>query len=165
MTHDTFTEDGLRDADGFILRHGADVTPDAMPDPVRDPTPVELAAEIVAAYVAHNSLPVADLPDLLRSVHGALTGLGRPVEAVPAMPLVPAASIRKSIHEDYLVCLEDGKRFKSLKRHLAQLGMTPVEYRAKWGLPGNYPMVAPAYAKARSALAKEIGLGQKRRVG
>ena len=129
-----------------------------------DVTLTELTAEIAAAYVAHNACPVADLPSLLRAIHGALAGLGRPAAAsAPAKPLVPAVPIKHSVTEDYIVCLDDGRKLKSMKRHLAQLGMTPAAYRAKWGLPPDYPMTCSNYAKARSALAKEIGLGQKRR--
>ena len=124
---------------------------------------VSLSAEIVAAYVSHNSVTPGGLPALIESVHGALTNLGA-VEAAPKPePLVPAVSIRRSITPDYLVCLDDGKQFKSLRRHLGSLGMTPEQYRAKWKLPANYPMVAPNYAAARSALAKKIGLGQIRK--
>jgi predicted transcriptional regulator len=123
---------------------------------------VSLAADIVAAYVVHNSVPRTDLPALIQTVHAALTRLG----AVTAIPepeaLVPAVTVRKSITPDYLVCLDDGKKFKSLKRHLSTLGLTPDKYRTKWGLPESYPMVAPNYAATRSALAKKIGLGQPR---
>ena len=121
---------------------------------------VSLSAEIVAAYVTHNSVTVSGLPALIKSVHLALTNLGA-VEAAPKPePLVPAVSIRKSVTPEYLVCLDDGKKFKSLRRHLGSLGMTPDQYRTKWGLPASYPMVAPAYAAKRSELAKAIGLGQ-----
>ena len=121
---------------------------------------VSLSAEIVAAYVTHNSVTPSGLPALLESVHAALTNLGA-VEAAPKPePLVPAVSIRKSVTPEYLVCLDDGKKFKSLRRHLGSLGMTPDQYRTKWGLPASYPMVAPAYAAKRSELAKAIGLGQ-----
>jgi predicted transcriptional regulator len=124
---------------------------------------ISLSAEVVAAYVSHNSLTPGGLPALIESVHGALTNLGA-VEAVPeSKPLVPAVSIRRSITPEYLICLDDGKKFKSLKRHLASHGMTPDQYRQKWGLPHSYPMVAPNYAAARSALAKKLGLGQLRK--
>jgi predicted transcriptional regulator len=127
------------------------------------PTPsdkVSLSAEIVAAYVSHNSVTPGGLPALIESVHSALTNLGA-VAAVPKPePLVPAVSIRKSITPDYLICLDDGKKFKSLKRHIGSLGMTPELYRRKWGLPPGYPMVAPNYAAKRSELARAIGLGQ-----
>ncbi len=122
-----------------------------------------MTTELVAAYVAKNSVPVGELPALIRSVHQSLSGLGAPpaVEA-PAAPLVPAVPIRKSVTDDYIVSLEDGRKFKSLKRYLATShGMTPAEYRAKWGLPPDYPMVAPAYAAKRSELARSVGLGRK----
>jgi predicted transcriptional regulator len=122
---------------------------------------VSLSAEIVAAYVSHNSVTPGGLPALIESIHGALTSL-RAVAAVPKPePLVPAVSIRRSINPDYLICLEDGKKFKSLRRHLKSHGLTPEQYRQKWGLPQSYPMVAPNYAAARSALAKKLGLGRK----
>ena len=125
------------------------------------PDRVGLAADIVEAYVTHNSVRSADLAALITSVHTALTNLGA-VNTVPQPEpdLVPAVSVKKSITPDFLICLDDGKRFKSLKRHLASLGMTPDQYRKKWGLPENYPMVAPAYAASRSALAKKFGLGR-----
>ena len=126
---------------------------------------IELAAEIVAAFVANNSLPIAELPALIQSTHAALERLASgPVDTAPQVEKKePAVSIRKSITPDFLVCLDDGKKFKSLRRHLATLGMTPDQYRAKWGLPSDYPMVAPNYAAARSQLAKQSGLGQLRK--
>jgi len=126
---------------------------------------IELAAEIVAAFVANNSLPIGELPALIHSVHAALAGFagGSASLAPPVEKKEPAVSIRKSITPDYLVCLDDGKKFKSLRRHLATLGLTPDEYRAKWGLPADYPMVAPNYAAQRSELAKRSGLGQLRK--
>jgi len=126
---------------------------------------IELAAEIVAAFVANNSLPISELPALIHSVHAALTGVvsGSAGAAPPVEKKEPAVSIRKSITPDYLVCLDDGKKFKSLRRHLATLGLTPDEYRAKWGLAADYPMVAPNYAAQRSELAKRSGLGQLRK--
>ncbi len=127
---------------------------------------IALAAEVVAAFVGHNSLPVAELPALITSVHTALvkisTGATAPAAAEPEA-VTPAVPIRKSISPDYLICLDDGRKFKSLKRHLASLGMTPDQYRTKWNLPSDYPMVASNYAATRSALAKKIGLGQSRR--
>ena len=124
---------------------------------------VSLAADIVSAYVSRNSVTPGGLPALIESVHGALSKLGT-VEAVPqAEPLVPVVSIRKSITPGFLICLDDGKKFKSLRRHLGSLGMTPEQYRIKWNLPKDYPMVAPEYAATRSALAKSIGLGQLRK--
>ena len=125
---------------------------------------VALATELVAAYVSNNSVPVAELPNLIGSVHASLAKLATPAEEPPKAPAAPPVPIRKSITDDYLICLEDGKHFKSLKRHLQTVyGMTPEQYREKWSLPRDYPMVAPAYAKARSALAKEMGLGASRR--
>ena len=126
---------------------------------------IELAAEVVAAYVSNNSVPKGELAGLIDSVHAALAGAAgasrQTVEA--AAPPTPAVSIKKSVTPDYLICLEDGGRFKSLKRHLqSHYGMTPEAYRAKWKLPADYPMVAPAYAAKRSALAKSMGLGRKR---
>jgi predicted transcriptional regulator len=124
---------------------------------------VSLSAEIVAAYVAHNSITPGGLPALIESIHLALTNLGAVNAAPEPEPLVPAVSIRKSITPEYLICLDDGKRFKSLRRHLKSHGMTPEQYRQKWGLPPSYPMVASNYAATRSALAKKIGLGQLRK--
>ncbi len=126
---------------------------------------IELTASIVSAFVANNSVPAMDLPGLIASTHAAILGLGGNVAAVvEPEKLVPAVSVKKSITPDFLICLEDGKKFKSLKRHLrTAYSMSPEEYRAKWGLPNDYPMVAPAYAEARSNLAKKMGLGQQRR--
>lgn len=123
---------------------------------------LDLTAEIVSAYIANNRLPVAELAVLIASTHAALRGLGKAPETPAAPPLVPAVPIKKSVTPEAIICLEDGKSFKSLKRHLSsKYDMTPDEYRAKWGLPADYPMVAPNYAEARSALAKSIGLGRK----
>jgi predicted transcriptional regulator len=122
---------------------------------------IEMTGDIVSAYVGNNSVPAAELPDLIRSIHNALSGISSRQVEPPVAAQTPAVSIRKSINPDFLICLEDGRRFKSLKRHLrAKYDMSPEAYRAKWGLPGDYPMVAPNYAAARSALAKSIGLGQ-----
>jgi predicted transcriptional regulator len=127
------------------------------------PDKVSLSADIVAAYVSRNSVTPSGLPALIESVHSALTSLGA-VEAVPeAEVLVPAVPIRKSITPGFLICLDDGKKFKSLRRHLGSLGMTPEQYRIKWNLPKDYPMTAPDYAAKRSVLAKSIGLGQRRK--
>jgi len=124
-----------------------------------------LTADIVAAHVSNNIVAVADLPDLIGRVHVALSGLGAKVEA-PVEEQKPAVSIRSSVKPDYIVCLEDGKKLKMMRRHLmTHYGMTPDDYRAKWGLPKDYPMVAPDYAEKRRALAKEIGLGTKGRGG
>lgn len=123
---------------------------------------IALTASIVAAYVTRNNVPAADLPRLIASTHAALAGLAGPPAPVMAEPLVPAVPIRRSVTPDAIICLEDGRAFKSLKRHLsASYGMTPDQYRAKWNLPVDYPMVAPNYAEARSALAKSMGLGRK----
>ncbi|MGJ8570649.1 MAG: MucR family transcriptional regulator [Hoeflea sp.] len=124
---------------------------------------IELTAEIVAAYVSNNSVAANDLPNVISQVHAALGGATMPAEEVVEKPK-PAVSIRRSIQNDYLICLEDGQKFKSLKRHLmTHYGLTPEQYREKWDLPSDYPMVAPSYAEARSRLAKEMGLGQKRK--
>jgi predicted transcriptional regulator len=126
---------------------------------------VTLTADIVAAHVSNNSVAISDLTLLINSVHGALTGLGG-APVVASEPLVPAVSIRASVKPDYIVCLEDGKKLKMLRRHLmTAFGMTPDDYRAKWGLPADYPMVAPNYAEQRRVLAKQIGLGTKGRGG
>jgi predicted transcriptional regulator len=126
---------------------------------------IDLTATIVSAYVSNNPTPASEIPGLIGQIHTALLRLsaGR-VETPPLEPAKPAVSVKKSLTPDYLVCLEDGKRFKSLKRHLrTQYNMTPEQYRDKWGLPTDYPMVAPNYAVARSQLAKQMGLGQQRR--
>lgn len=116
-------------------------------------------ANIVSAYLANNPISTAELPQLMKTVHDAIANLGKaPVPEVA--PQVPAVAIKKSITPEYLVCLEDGRKMKSLKRHLrVSFNLTPEEYRAKWGLPKDYPMVAPAYAAVRSEMAKRIGLG------
>lgn len=122
---------------------------------------VTLTADIVAAHVSNNSVPPAEIAELIRQVHGALAALGNSAPEEPAMPQ-PAVSIRASVRPDYIVCLEDGKKMKMLKRYLmTHYNMTPADYRAKWGLPADYPMVAPNYAEERRALAKKIGLGRK----
>lgn len=126
-------------------------------------TLVTLTADIVAAHVSNNSVAVSDLPVLIANVHGALTGLGGPAPT-PEVKQEPAVSVRSSIKPDYIVCLEDGKKLKMLKRHLmTHYQMTPEQYRTKWNLPADYPMVAPSYAEQRRSLAKKIGLGTKRR--
>lgn len=123
---------------------------------------IELSADIVSAYVSHNALSASDIPKLISNVHATLAALGGVAEAEPVIELRPAVSAKKSITPDYLICLEDGKKFKSLKRHLrTEYDISPEEYRAKWGLPADYPMVAPTYSEARSRLAKTIGLGRK----
>jgi predicted transcriptional regulator len=123
-----------------------------------------LTAQIVAAHVSHNTVPPTHLPALIKDVYRTLSGMGREPEPVVQNRPVPAVPIRKSIFPDYLVCLEDGKKLKMLRRHLnTSYGMTPEQYREKWGLSADYPMVAPNYAKHRSSLAKQIGLGTKPR--
>src|SRR3984957_5077478 len=127
-------------------------------------SPIELAGEIVAAFVSNNTLPKGELPSLILAVHTAVIRLAAEPESVPLQfEVTPAVPIRRSITPDFLICLDDGKRFKSLRRHLRVLGMTPEQYCEKWNLPSDYPMVAPNYAAQRSALAKQIGLGQIRR--
>jgi predicted transcriptional regulator len=126
---------------------------------------IELTAEIVAAYVSNNSVAANDLPDVIAQVHAALGGTVTPAEEVLEKPK-PAVSVRRSVQNDHLICLEDGQKYKSLKRHLmTHHGLTPEQYREKWELPADYPMVAPSYAEARSQLAKDMGLGQKRKRG
>ena len=125
---------------------------------------IELAAEIVSAYVSNNSVPATELAALLGDVHAAIVRVSSGVVVAAPEVAKPAVAPKKSITNDYIICLEDGRKFKSLKRHLrTQYNMSPEQYREKWALPADYPMVAPAYAKARSALAKEMGLGQQRR--
>ncbi len=123
---------------------------------------LQLMADIVSAYVGKNAVAVSDLPGLIAQVHAAVERVAGEPESAGAGP-APAVPVRRSVHDEYIVCLEDGKKFKSLKRHLrAQYGMTPEQYREKWGLPGDYPMVAPNYAKKRSQLARNMGLGQQK---
>jgi predicted transcriptional regulator len=125
---------------------------------------INLTAEIVSAYVSNNTVPARDIPGLINEVHAALSRVSGKSGDTPAEPLKPAVSLKKSVTPEYIVCLEDGKKFKSLKRHLrTQYNMTPEQYREKWGLGADYPMVAPSYAAARSQLAKQMGLGQQRR--
>ena len=133
-----------------------------MDENAETPDLTSLTAEVVSAYVANNAVRVVDLPDLIASVHQALQGLSAPAQAEPEKP-DPPVSIRKSITPDHLISLEDGRHYKSLKRHLKGRGLTPEQYREKWGLPRDYPMVAPNYAKQRSELARASGLGQSRR--
>jgi len=122
---------------------------------------IELTADIVAAYVGKNSVPAVELPSLIKSIHDAISGISTGQAEVAVVAQAPAVSVRKSINPDFLICLEDGRRFKSLKRHLrTKYNLSPEDYRAKWGLAKDYPMVAPNYAAARSALAKSMGLGQ-----
>ena len=126
---------------------------------------MELTADVVAAYVSNNSVPLGDLPTLISNVHAAL---GKTGELAQPEPIVekqkPAVNPKKSVTDAYIICLEDGKRFKSLKRHImTHFGLTPEQYRDKWDLDASYPMVAPNYAKARSNLARTMGLGRKRK--
>ncbi len=130
-----------------------------------EPNIVGLAADIISAYVHKNSVHPADLPGLIADVHGTLLRISTGVETVVAEEQKPAVPIKKSVFPDFIVCLENGKKFKSLKRHLlTTFDLTPEQYRKKWGLAGDYPMVAPNYAARRSALALSMGLGQKRKV-
>nr|WP_314261404.1 MucR family transcriptional regulator [uncultured Devosia sp.] len=123
---------------------------------------VELSSDIVSAYVAHNSVSLADLPKLIVDIHSTLRGLNGAEVQTPVEELKPAVPVRKSVAADYIICLEDGKKFKSLKRHLrTHYNLSPEEYREKWGLPADYPMVAPNYSATRSKLAKDNGLGRK----
>ena len=122
-----------------------------------------MAVEIVSAYVGNNAVAAGQVPEIINTVYNSLNTLGSQPGEGPGEALKPAVSIRRSVHPDYIICLEDGKKLKMLKRHLrAAYGMTPDEYRAKWGLPPDYPMVAPNYAKQRSTFAKQIGLGRKK---
>src|SRR4051812_5418278 len=125
---------------------------------------IELTADIVSAYVSNNSVSAGEIPNLINQIHSALLRVSGGQSDTQPEPLKPAVSLKKSITADYLICLEDGKKFKSLKRHLrTQYNMTPEQYREKWSLAPDYPMVAPSYAAARSQLAKQMGLGQQRR--
>ena len=135
-----------------------------MSDNSSESTCIELTAKIVSAYVGNNSVPSGEIGNLISQVHAALKRVSGGAAASPAEPVKPAVPVKRSISSDYIVCLEDGKKFKSLRRHLrTQYNMTPEQYREKWGLPADYPMVAPNYAAARSRLAKQMGLGQQRR--
>ena len=123
---------------------------------------IDMTAEIVSAYVGNNEITAAELPSLIQQVYVSLADVSQGVVVNENEPLKPAIAVKRSVSSDYIVCLEDGKKFKSLKRHLrAHYDMSPDEYRVKWRLPKDYPMVAPNYAQARSALAKQMGLGQK----
>ena len=135
-----------------------------MADTANNSNFIELTTKIVSAFVSNNSVAAGDIPALINQVHSALLRVSSGSKEQPAEPLKPAVPVKKSITPDYLVCLEDGKKFKSLKRHLrTQYNATPEQYREKWGLPPDYPMVAPNYAAARSKLAKDMGLGKQRR--
>ncbi|WP_345819303.1 MucR family transcriptional regulator [Methylobacterium fujisawaense] len=129
------------------------------------PDYLALSVDIVSAFVSNNPVPAPELPGLIAAIHATLHGLGEPA-ITPIEELRPAVPVRRSVQPDFIVCLEDGKKFKSLKRHLrTHYNLTPEEYRTKWGLPPDYPMVAPNYAAARSSLAKSMGLGHQRRKG
>lgn len=122
---------------------------------------IDMTAEIVSAFVGNNTIPASELPALILNVYQALNSINGGEEPKVETPKEPAVSIKKSVSNDHIICLEDGRKFKSLKRHLrTKYNMSPEEYRIKWNLPKDYPMVAPAYAKARSELAKQMGLGQ-----
>lgn len=129
---------------------------------ITTPSYLDLAADIVSAFVSNNPVPASELPSLIGSVHAALQNVGQPATKPETAKPMPAAHIKKSVTPDYLISLEDGKQYKSLKRHLGRRGLTPEAYREKWGLPRDYPMVAPNYAAKRSELARSIGLGQRR---
>jgi len=138
--------------------------PFVMGDAIDNANYIGLTAEIVSAYVSNNTVASADIPALISQVHTALQRVSNGEPQASTEPLKPAVPVKKSINPDFIICLEDGKKFKSLKRHLrTQYNMTPELYREKWGLPADYPMVAPNYAAARSQLAKQMGLGQQRR--
>jgi predicted transcriptional regulator len=135
-----------------------------MADNPGDSSYIDLTAQIVSAYVGNNTVPSGEIANLISQVHAALRRVSGGQAAAPAEPAKPAVPVKRSINSEYIVCLEDGKKFKSLKRHLrTQYNITPEQYREKWGLSADYPMVAPAYAAARSQLAKQMGLGQQRR--
>jgi predicted transcriptional regulator len=136
-------------------------TAEEIDDATRKKVLVELTAEIVAAYVGSNSVPSDQIGAIINQVHQALTALGTRTDVTTPEPPRPAVPVRRSVFDDHIICLEDGKRLKMLKRYLrARYGLSPAEYRAKWGLPPDYPMVAPNYAAQRSAFAKQIGLGR-----
>ena len=134
-----------------------------MLDDTNGPRLIELATDIVSAYVAHNAVPAGDLPTLIKTIHTSLDRMQAGPVPEPAVEAPqPAVSVKKSVTDDYIICLEDGRKFKSLKRHLqSAYGLSPDQYRTKWGLARDYPMVAPAYASKRSELARKIGLGRK----
>jgi predicted transcriptional regulator len=135
-----------------------------MTERVASKTMTELTADIVSAYLSKNSIPSSDLPTLIRTVHAALSGTPQAQVKEPEVPAVPAVPVKKSVTPDHIICLEDGKPFQSLKRHLTKLGITPEKYREKWGLPSDYPMVAANYTTKRSEIAKGMGLGRRTEV-
>ena len=128
------------------------------------PNPVEVAVDVVRAYISNNPMPRAELTSLIQAVYSAVERLGKGSESTrQAKAKTPAVPVRNSVTPEYLICLEDGKKFKSLRRHLRVLGLTPEQYRAKWSLPSNYPMVAANYSNNKSTMAKKVGFGQKRK--
>jgi predicted transcriptional regulator len=129
------------------------------------PNSVEVAVDVVVAYVSNTPMPRAGLTSLIQAVYSTVERLGKGSESAPGQveAKTPAVPVRNSVTPEYLICLEDGKKLKSLRRHLGVLGLTPEQYRAKWSLPSNYPMVAPNYSNGKSAMAKKAGLGQKRK--
>ncbi len=136
---------------------------DERSNPVQQENILRMAVDIVAAYVGNNSVPANEVPDVINTVYGSLNSLNGQAGGLGGEPPKPAVSIRRSVTPEYIVCLEDGKKLKMLKRHLrASYNMTPDDYRLKWGLPADYPMVAPNYAQQRSKFAKQIGLGRKK---
>ncbi|EKE77707.1 putative transcriptional regulator, Ros/MucR family protein [Oceanibaculum indicum P24] len=138
-----------------------EMNPETAPESVTANELLKMTSEVVAAYLRNNPLPAAQVSEIIGTVYSSLRALSDRNGEMPAEPLKPAVAIRKSIGDDYIICLEDGKKLKMLKRHLrTNYNMTPDEYRAKWNLPADYPMVAPSYAKQRSAFAKKIGLGK-----
>jgi predicted transcriptional regulator len=160
----TPTDEVRHDIGGVTPAAPARERANGMNDDLAGPNYIELAADIVSAYVSNNAVSVGELPSLIGDVHQALLKVSTGAAEVPAEAAKPAISVKRSITPDYLICLEDGKKFKSLKRHLrTQYNLSPEDYREKWGLPADYPMVAPNYAQARSQLAKQMGLGQQRR--
>lgn len=136
---------------------------DDTPNPATQPDVLRMAVEVASAYLGNNSVPAGQVPEVINTIYTSLNALNGQVAQGSTEPPKPAVSVRRSVHPDYIICLEDGKKLKMLKRHLrAAYGMTPDEYRAKWNLPADYPMVAPNYAEQRSAFAKKIGLGRKK---
>jgi predicted transcriptional regulator len=138
---------------------GSNMTDDVLP--LVDPEELlRMTTDVVASYLSHNSMPAENVPDLIRSVHGTMNDITG-ADAKPETKAKPAIAVSKSIHDDFIICLEDGKRLKMLKRYLrSQYDMSPDDYRRKWNLPSDYPMVAPAYSRKRSQFAKDIGLGR-----
>jgi len=138
------------------------MTEEAKKDESADGMLMEMTTKVVAAYLGNNTIPASQISEVISTVHQALIGLSNAEQEAEPEPQTPAVPIRRSVNPDYIVCLEDGKKLKMLKRHLrTTYGMSPEEYRAKWGLPVDYPMVAPNYAKQRSEFAKKIGLGKQ----